>query len=62
VLDIPETCFATLSSAVAVIIAEIDDLSTLRKLRKQALTVTSLADFERALETYTESEHTASVA
>lgn len=62
VLDILETRFATLSSAVAVIIAEIDDLSTLRKLRKQALTVTSLADFERALETYTESEHTASVA
>jgi predicted transposase/invertase (TIGR01784 family) len=62
VLDILETRFATLSSTIAVIIAEIDDLSKLRELRKRALTVSSLAEFQRVLETYTTRERSVSVA
>jgi hypothetical protein len=51
-LDILETRFATLPPAIAAAIAGVDDPSQLKKLRKQSLTVTSPAEFERVLETY----------
>jgi len=50
--DILETRFAMLSPAIAATIAEVDDPARLKKLRKQALTVTSPAGFERVLKTY----------
>ena len=49
VFDILEARFATVSPIVVTIIATIDDPLRLKRLRKRALTVASLAEFEQLL-------------
>ncbi len=49
VFDILEARFTTVSPIVVTIIATIDDPLRLKRLRKRALTVASLAEFEQLL-------------
>ena len=49
VLDILETRFAAVPPSLVVAIHEIEDLSLLKQLRKQAIMIDSLEEFENTL-------------